>query len=362
MPANLDTGLYVREPAWHGEGNVIADYPGSFEEARQLCQPKPLTWEPDDGLVLAQMQDDAALREKVTRVLVEGSLKTADQIEAVMAAVGEAHPVIPGRKRLYRNDEPETTWNVVSDGFRHITNSEIGQILEAILQQPNVKYESLIAVNGGRQVAALVRLDEPITVPGDGSPTYPFLAVTTRHDGTGAARALSTTIRIVCWNTLSMAEAASDREGVVFYFEHWRHSDWSEQVEQARETILGLRRDAEDYSEMAAELSSLKVTPRQEKVFADAFIPAPLEAAAVSDRVLANIGEARKAVLEILGGPTVEGAGIRGTAYGLVQGATEYLDWVRGYQNKETLMGRQLLRPEKRKAVAVKLAREAALA
>ena len=32
----FDSGFFVREPAWHGLGAVLPDWPGTFEEAREL--------------------------------------------------------------------------------------------------------------------------------------------------------------------------------------------------------------------------------------------------------------------------------------------------------------------------------------
>ena len=89
------------------------------------------------------------------------------------------------------------------------------------------------------------------------------------------------------------------------------------------------------------------------------FHPMPPDAL-ISDRVASNVEQARAAVRGFLASETVEGAGIGGTAYGLVQAAGEWQDHVRGYRNRDTLLGRQLLKPQAVKARAVELAREIA--
>jgi hypothetical protein len=48
---------------------------------------------------------------------------------------------------------------------------------------------------------------------------------------------------------------------------------------------------------------------------------------------------------------------VRGSAYGLVQAAGEYLDHARSYRTQDSYLGRTLLRPEPLKAKAVALAR-----
>jgi hypothetical protein len=43
MPANVESMFSVREMPWHRLGLVLADYPGSWDEARRLAG---LDWEP----------------------------------------------------------------------------------------------------------------------------------------------------------------------------------------------------------------------------------------------------------------------------------------------------------------------------
>ena len=42
----------------------------------------------------------------------------------------------------------------------------MGEIVEAVLAQPNVKWETAGVLDGGRSVWCLALLDEPITLPG----------------------------------------------------------------------------------------------------------------------------------------------------------------------------------------------------
>ena len=61
---------------------------------------------------------------------------------------------------------------------------------------------------------------------GDQSPTLPYLAITNRHDGTGACALRATAVRIVCANTFRAAELEGERTGTTFSFVHksgWRN-------------------------------------------------------------------------------------------------------------------------------------------
>ena len=52
----------------------------------------------------------------------------------------------------------------------------MGEIVEAVLAQPNVKWETAGVLDRVRSVWCLALLDEPIRLPGDASPTLPYLA------------------------------------------------------------------------------------------------------------------------------------------------------------------------------------------
>lgn len=348
MPAFFESGFSVREPMWHGQGYVPDRYPETWEQAREWAG---LTWEPEARPVFAFHGD---LEEATARLTAaaEGD-SNDDEIEVlheIVASFGE----IPGRQQIVRSDTGATLGITTTD-YTIISHQEMGEVVEALLGFTNVKYETTIVMHEGRQIAVLAYLDEPITLPGDKSLTFPFLAVTTRHDGGGSLKALPTTVRIVCANTCSAAEAEGDRYGTAFTFGHSK--GWRDRLEEAKQTIAGLRTDFDKYVELMSDLAAVKVTREQTEQFVTAFIPSPPEGL-VSDRVSRNVEEARDAVRLILNSPTAEGVG--GTAAGLVHAATEYLDHYRRYRSLDSYYTRQLLRPEPLKAKAVSLVREIA--
>ena len=80
----------------------------------------------------------------------------------------------------------------------------------------------------------------------------------------------------------------------------------------------------------------------------------------ITDRVAANVDEARAAVRAVLDGQTTAEAHRR-TAWGLYEAGVEYLDHMRAHRNVETLFGRAILDQGRAKAKVLKLARDAAL-
>jgi len=206
-------------------------------------------------------------------------------------------------------------------------------------------------------VWCLALLDEPVELPGDDSPTMPYLAITNRHDGTGSCALRATAVRIVCANTFRAAELEGERTGATFSFTH--RAGWRDRIEEARQAVTGARQEMADYAELATGLMGIRVTAAQEELFVTQFIPMPPETL-ITDRVARNVEEARKAVRGILAGPTTQG--LDGTAYKLVQAGVEYLDYVRKARSWETRLNRTLMRPEPMKARTLTLVREIAAA
>jgi phage/plasmid-like protein (TIGR03299 family) len=323
MPANVESMFSVRQMPWHREGTVLADYPGSWADARALAG---LDWDPVTTDIYA-----------VTGINPDGT---------------EHYEPVDGWKAISRSDTGAIL-SVNRDTYTVIDHGEMGEIVEAVLAQPNVKWETAGVLDEGRSVWCLALLDEPVTLAGDDSPTLPYLAITNRHDGTAACALRATAVRIVCANTFRAAELEGERTGATFSFIH--RSSWRTRIEEARRAVTGARAEIRRYQELAAELLAIPITPRQRELFVTEFIPMPPQGL-VTDRVARNVEEARQALRLIFESKTTEQ--VAGTGYGLVQAAGEYLDHVRNARSWETRLNRTLIRPEPLKHRALSLVRE----
>jgi phage/plasmid-like protein (TIGR03299 family) len=313
----------VRQMPWHREGTILAEYPGSWAEARAIAG---LDWDPITTDVYA---------------LTDLNADDTPHYEA-----------IPGWKSVARSDNG-TVLSINKDTYTIIDHGEMGEIIEAVLSQPNVKWETAGVLDGGRSVWCLALLDEPLELPGDTSPTLPYLAITNRRDGTAACALRATAVRIVCANTFRAAELEGERTGATFSF--IQQSSWRNRIDQARKAVAGARTEMRRYSELARELLAIPITTRQRELFITEFIPIP-PAGLVTDRVARNVDEARKALRLLFDAVTNEQ--IAGTAYGLVQASGEYLDHVRTARSWETRLNRTLIRAEPLKHRALSLIRD----
>lgn len=352
MPANVDSMFSVRIAPWHREGIILPDYPGTWNEARVLAG---LDWEPIEEPVYRKL----GVKEfKVPQLELYGMdgeepIYKVKQYDSVEVNDMETNP---NDKHIVRSDNGKVL-SVVSNGYTLIDHASMGEIIEAVLGQTNVKWETAGSLNGGNAVWVLVKLDEPIELPGDNSLTYPYLAITNRHDGTGACALRTTAVRIVCQNTFNMAEMEGQRHGATYAFRH--STKWRDRIVEAREAVTGARKEMQAWKNLATELLGVPVTAGQRELFVTAFIPEPPQGLA-TERVLGNIHAAQNMLRALFLSPTNEP--VINTAYGLVQAAGEYLDHVRTARTWETRLGRNLMKPEPLKRKAMKLALEVAAA
>lgn len=288
-------------------------------------------------------------------LVLEADVHRRLEREAASPGIGSivTFPKMPGWKMLYRNDNNDVL-NIAKTSYTVVQNIVGHELFEALAKGATLDDGTGGTINGGALCYLSARLDEPQLVKGDTSPIYPYVVITWAHDGSGALQARRTNVRPVCWNTISFGEAEAKRSGRNFTFRHT--AKVLERVEDAKRIIEGSREDANAFIELANELADIAVTDVQREKFVQTFIPAPV-GKVVSDQVLDNIAKDRALVRGIFDSATMPEAH-RNTAYGLVQAGVEYLDHLRGYRNKDTYLGRTLLRDESLKKALVPMVRK----
>jgi phage/plasmid-like protein (TIGR03299 family) len=345
MAHYFESGYCVRKPAWHGLAEVHETYPENWDQAREWAG---LSWDPEVAPVYARNLDDGALAEDIQAILE--NTPPSERAERLLGLFNGSLETLTGWQQV-RRDDTRKTLGMTKTTYKPITHGDYGRIIETVLQQPGVKYETAGSVEGGACTWALAFLDEPVTIAGDTTLTLPYLVLNARHDGEGAARLQTTSVRVVCANTVRMCEAEADRNGTVFSFRHT--ANWEERMNEAREAVMGVRRDFAAYTAWANEMAAIHVTPKQVEHFVTEFVPME---PGITDRAAKNVEEARAAVRGILDGKTSEG--ISDTAFGLVQASAEWLDHYRRTRDRESLFRRAIMRPNLAKAKAIDIIRE----
>ena len=369
MPDYFNTGFFVEESAWHNLGLVLDAPPATRELAKTLAG--------HDYVVVERMNADLG----GTRGDAPLTQEQFDAIKAIkdvnIARVDGkwyALSVNPDKKGL-RIEQilPDGTFGplhdnsltVANDSFAVIQNDVAYDFADAMVDLGFTRWAG-ITLRDGATCALTFKLDEPIVISGDNSKTLPYFVLSWSHDGSGALTGRSTSIRAVCWNTVSAGEAEGKRLGTHFSIRHTEN--WQDRVEAAKKALLGVRRDHETYRQAMEEFASIPVTPVQRDLFTQALVldqtvasvsrfKGDVARGVYSPRVQRNVETATDSAKALFNSKTIPEAH-RLTAYGLHLAGVEYLDHVRKAHNDATRIGRSLLRDEPAKARLPKLIRE----
>jgi phage/plasmid-like protein (TIGR03299 family) len=304
MPHEIDlsTGsaavFVAGAPPWHGLGRIVAEAVRS-DEALQLAG---LDW-----LVRQQplftSGPDGSTREIATH-------------------------------RVNVRDDSGAVLGVVSRRYQPIQNHEAFAFADAVVGQKLARYETAGALRGGQRVWMLLRLPEPLRA-GPDDQLDPFLLLYNTHDGSSALRAVLTTVRVVCQNTLNLALRGRAGEGVTI-----RHrGELAGRVEQARATLaLASRRLQRFGSEVERMVRTPMTTSAMRAYFGLVVRPPPSDA---DERAY----ESRQRVLEQLEAnlerPTNTLPGMRGSLWAAVNAATELADHQRRYRGRSEQQRRE---------------------
>lgn len=323
----FESGYTVREPSWHRKEQLLADWPGSWAEARQAAG---LTWDP------------------VSQPLYDGAGRLVPDWQLIRRDDVRPDPDVP---------EAVGVLGVQPSTYAVVTNTQFGEIIEYVValdEGERIRYDTALSIYGGRQVVATVLLEQPLQIDADPSKSYPMVAFVSRHDGQGGIRGIPTTIRVVCANTLRQAEQQGDVDKVGFTIRHT--ANWQTRLDAARDVIITARRDSQAWADLANRLAGYKAGPRQRDRFLERFLP---QSSDMSDRQVEGVTEARAVIRSMLEQATTL-EGIAGTGYGLVMAATEWSDHYRPHRSESSYVARQLLRAEPLKSRAVRVVKQMA--
>lgn len=236
---------YVGEPAWHGLGASLPSGLTAVEGFKRLG----LDWTTELLPLNAQLANGATI------------------------------PLVEHRAHI-RCDTNDVL-GVVSDGYKPIDNGDLAAFADAVMgsgpagideqgnvvQAPVAALETAGSLYGGKRVFALLRLPTDVVVAQgkggfcDNLATY--LALTNGHGGTASFTCSPTAIRIVCANTLRLAERDMTR-GVRFM-----HTGDLEGKLRSAKLALGFA--AQELNKLAEQARALAKTSFDHQQVADYF-------------------------------------------------------------------------------------------
>jgi phage/plasmid-like protein (TIGR03299 family) len=227
--------------------------------------------------------------------------------------VNAQHNIYAGKKVLFRNDNGKAL-SVVSDRYKVVQPLEVLEFFRNLTEQHGWQLETAGVLYDGQKYWALAKTGNEVRIMGqDLLKGYVLLA--TSCDGTLRTLAKRTSVRVVCNNTLSYAANNGEPEIRISHASNFNAT--------AVQNELGIGDAWEDFAAHAAELAIRKVSNQEAlnyvlKVFGDAAKPLEQQTA---------INTIAK-VLQLFDG-NGKGSDLqsaRGTAWGLVNAATELVD------------------------------------
>ncbi|GGA14383.1 DUF932 domain-containing protein [Dyella caseinilytica] len=223
----------------------------------------------------------------------------------------------PDQKVLYRSDT-KAPLSVVSKRFKVVQPAEILEFYRDLTEIGGYQMETAGVLREGRKLWALARTGQNVTLKGRDT-VNGYLLLATACDGTLATTAQFTSVRVVCNNTLAIALG----EGAEAIKVPHRSAFDAQAVKQQLGVAITPWSSFSDYIK---ELASCRVADKTvedflAKVFAYGHVKAERHGPAFNEH-------AAQKVLALYTGEG-KGAGMssaKGTAWGLLNSVTEYVD------------------------------------
>jgi phage/plasmid-like protein (TIGR03299 family) len=196
--------------------------------------------------------EDAGLDWTVSkrRIVCDGIVAPNDENRPFSKVLG-----VPGKKALVR-DSDNKVFDIVGDNWEPVQNRRAFEFFTAFTEAGGAKMETAGSLRGGRMVWGLANLGNDYHSE-DGEHIRGYLLLASPHEAGKALMAKVTAVRVVCANTLAMANAEFSK--YERRFSHIRAFNPADAVE-----ALGVARNVvADYARAAEKLRSFKMSEKE---------------------------------------------------------------------------------------------------
>lgn len=155
------------------------------------------------------------------------------EVELVGLTTIDGSPV-PQKRAVIRTDTSDVL-GVVGGNYVPVQNRDCFSFLDAVVAEGGLRYHTAGALRNGERIWLLAKLPGQIRVRFSEDVTEKYLLLSNSHDGSSALRVHYTSIRVVCSNTLSLADREGRGEGISI-----RHQGNLASKVRNAQTVLGL--------------------------------------------------------------------------------------------------------------------------
>lgn len=233
---------------------------------------------------------------------------------------------VPQRKAVVRSDTGDVL-GVVGNSYVPVQNRQAFGFLDAIVADGSLRYHTAGALGKGERVWMLAKLPNDIRVKNSDDIAEKYLLLSNSHDGTSSLRVYFSPIRVVCANTLAIAEKEGRGHGVSIIHK----GDLAAKVQQAQE-VLGLaNRFYENVEDQINLLASHYPSQEQLEGFFKNVFPDPPEGESTRAKNVRR--EMFRLFEDGIGHDMPE---IRHTTWTALNAVTEFVDHYRSTRGKTT--------------------------
>ena len=268
----------------------------------------------------AQLSDSATPAE----FLKAAKLDWTVDLKPLKADMGDGEMIdIKGRFALIRSSDKKVM-TVTGSNWQPLQNADTLDFMTRYCAAGGAKMETAGALRDGQIVWGLARLSHSFEVrPGD--KVDGFLLITSPHVVGQAIRVRTTTVRVVCANTMALADNGSEL--------HYRQSHLTAfDVEAAREAVGNAHEQLAECERRAKVLDGLKLNMEDavRKVLVPVFAPdIETDSELIKDIMKADVMP--KKIAEIMDSIENGPGAIADNGWGVLNGITHWCDHVQGH-------------------------------
>jgi len=303
MVAAVESMAFVGATPWHGLGTAVTEEAAMYDH-KLFIEKAGLNWDAEKRQ-LARKVNDAWV--------------PADAWEVV------------------RSTDGKVLANMVGERYTILQNQEAFGWFQPWLDQKEAALHTGGALFEGSRIWALAKLNRDPMEIAAGDVVEKYILLSHSHDGSLAVRCGFTPIRVVCWNTLSMAHSADASKLIRLKHSKNIHTN----LENLRDVMNLMNAEFEATAEQYRLLVNKSINQNDLRKYVKRVFKVDAEDSAIwtagerSKELKEVVSERQKNILEEVIELCEAGKGnnlpsVRGTYWSAYNGVTEYLSYVNG--------------------------------
>ena len=241
---------------------------------------------------------------------------------------------VPGFKANIRSKD-SLVLGFVSDVYRPIQNYEAFDFVDEIIGNGEAKYHSAGCLfnkyDRPTRIFITAQL-KPLTLMGDKIDNY--LVFSHSHDGLNAVKVFVTPVRVVCNNTLTLAQDSAVKDKKASRFWSTKHTgDIKHKLQIAQQTMKLYEEYISAIPVIAESMNSINLYPEEEAMFIEALFPD--DGTQGKSRMSQNAETMRNEIMKCYNFKhDIER--FRGTAWGMYQAVTDIVEHISPFRQTKT--------------------------